>query len=253
MRRISTGRRISIVGLALITALAGAAIAQPAGGAPAPTPAPAPGSGSASTTTTDTVATADGNTDDLPVPLRLRRLEQRVQALKERAWRAKARVGILKEDALGGGVGAQAMIVHQNKMGSQFRLTKLVYAVDGAQVFTRTDDAAESLYKTKTFEILNGPVAPGSHTISVVAIYKGHGLGPFKYLDKYTFTAKGSHNFTVDEGKTVKVEGVAYEKGGPNTPMETRAAIKFTTTNIAPAGAAAAGAATTTPATPGKK
>jgi hypothetical protein len=249
--RISTGRGVIIVGLALITALAGAAIAQPAGGAPAPTPGA--GSGSSTTTATDTVASSDSvNTDDLPVPLRLRRLEQRVQALKERAWRAKARVGILKEDALGGGVGAQAMIVHQNKMGSQFRLTKLVYAVDGAQVFTRTDDAAESLYKTKTFEILNGPVAPGSHTISVVAIYKGHGIGPFKYLDKYTFTAKGSHNFTVDEGKTVKVEGLGYEKGGPNTPMETRAAIKFTTTNLAPATPAAA-ASTPAPAPAGTK
>jgi len=232
MRRIPSRRGVYVVGLALITALAGAAIAQPAGGAPAP--ATGDGSGDGAVSTTDGAAT-----DDMPVPVRLRRLEQRVQALKERAWRAKARVGILKEDALGGGVGSQATLIHQNKMGSQFRLIKLVYAIDGAQVFTRSDDAAESLYKTKTFDILNGPIAPGSHTISVVAVYRGHGLGPFKYMDKYTFTAQGSHTFTVDEGKTVKVDAVGYEKGGPNTPTEKKPDIKFTTTNVQPAAPAA--------------
>jgi hypothetical protein len=251
MRRIPTRRGVFVVGLALVVALAGVAIAQPTGGGGA---APTGGTGSASTDDGGAVASTDAtaNTDDMPVPLRLRRLEQRVQALKERAWRAKARVGILKEDALGGGVGAQATIVHLNKMGSKFRLTKLVYAIDGAQVFTRTDDAAESLYKTKAFDILNGPIAPGSHTISVVAVYKGHGAGPFKYLDKYAFTAKASHSFTVEEGKTVKVEAVGYEKGGPNTPMEKRPDIKFTATAVAPAAGAAAAATPASPPTPEK-
>jgi hypothetical protein len=207
------------VGL-LLAVTAGSAFAQPAGG------------GTGDTGGGTTVATTAGEGGETAPALRLRRLEQRVQALKERAWRAKARVGILKEDALGGGVGAQATIIHQNKMGSSFRLTKLVYAVDGAQVFARSDDAAESLYKTKTFDILNGPIAPGSHTISVVAVYRGHGYGVFKYLDKYTFTAKSSHTFTVDEGKTVKVEATGYEKGGPNTPMEKRPDIKFSTSNV---------------------
>lgn len=224
MRHIPTRRGVLVVGL-FLALIAGDAIAQPTTG----------GGDTGTGTGTGPVATnTTGEGGETAPALRLRRLEQRVQALKERAWRAKARVGILKEDALGGGVGAQATIIHQNKMGSSFRLTKLVYAVDGAQVFARSDDAAESLYKTKTFDILNGPIAPGSHTISVVAVYRGHGYGVFKYLDKYTFTAKSSHTFTVDEGKTVKVEGVGYEKGGPNTPMEKRPDIKFTTSNVQP-------------------
>ena len=212
MRR---ARTVHLVSLALVTVFFGVAVAQPSpGGTPVATTDKAP----AATETS--------------VPIRLRQLEQRVQALKERAWRAKARVGILKEDALGGGVGAQASVVHKNKMGSSFRLTKLVYAIDGAQVFARTDDAAESLYKTKTFDILNGPIAPGSHTISIVATYRGHGYGVFKYLDKYTYNAKSSHTFTVDEGKTVRVDCDGYEKGGPNTPMEKRAEIKCTSVDV---------------------
>jgi len=173
--------------------------------------------------------------EDTAPALRLRRLEQRVQALKERAWRAKARVGILKEDALIGGTGASASLAHQNKMGAGFRLTKLVYAIDGAQVFARSDETGESLYKTKSFEILNGPIAPGSHTISVIAMYRGHGLGPFQYLDKYTFTAKASHSFTVEEGRAVRIEAVGYEKGGANTPMEKRPDVKFKAINVQPA------------------
>jgi hypothetical protein len=224
MRRTRT---VHLVSLALVSSLFGAAIAQPAGDA-GTTGTGTAGGGTPVATTDKAPAAEPGGS----VPIRLRQLEQRVQALKERAWRAKARVGILKEDALGGGVGAQASVVHKNKMGSSFRLTKLVYAIDGAQVFARTDDAAESLYKTKTFDILNGPIAPGSHTISIVATYRGHGYGVFKYLDKYTYNAKSSHTFTVDEGKTVRVDCEGYEKGGPNTPMEKRADLKCTSVDV---------------------
>ncbi|MCG8424512.1 MAG: dihydrolipoamide acetyltransferase [Proteobacteria bacterium] len=169
---------------------------------------------------------ADPATSTMPVNLRLRRLEQRVQALKERAWRAKARVGMLKEAVLGGGVGANATIVHKNKMGGSFRLVKLVYALDGTQIFARSDDSG-ALHKNKEFEVLTGPIAPGSHTISVLALYRGHGYGVFKYLTKYKFTVRSSHTFTASEGKSTRIEAVAFEKGGPTTPLEDRPAIDF--------------------------
>ena len=106
----------------------------------------------------------------------VRALEERVQALKEQAWRVKARVGMLKEAVLGGGVGARASIVHENKMGGSFRLVKLVYAMDGQQVFSRADDSGK-LNDLKTIDILSGPIAPGNHTISVIMLYRGHGYG----------------------------------------------------------------------------
>jgi hypothetical protein len=209
----------SCVVLAFLVVGGGVALAQPN---PNPNPTPGPTNGEPT-----------ANPEDMAPNLRLRRLEQRVQALKERAWRAKARVGMLKENAIGGGVGAQVQIAHSSKMGSSFRLIKLVYAVDGTQVFARSDDAAESLYKTKSFDILNGPIAPGSHTLSVIAVYRGHGYGVFKYLTKYTFKAQASHTFTVEEGKGIKVEAIGFEKGGPRTPMEKRAAVEFKVTNVA--------------------
>lgn len=203
----------------------------------------------------------------MPTSVRMRRLEQKTQALKERAWQLKARVQMLKEQMLGGGVGAQTLIAHSNEMGSSFRLIKLLYSLDGTQVFVRTDDTAESLYKTKSFDIFSGPISPGNHNIAAVATYRGHGYGVFEYLSKYTFTAKGGQAFTAGEGKISKVDCKGYEKGGPTTPLEKRPAIDCKTSQVAPEkpaekptatppagnGSAAPAPASTTPApTPGK-
>jgi hypothetical protein len=210
--------------------------ADPAAPAPAPAPAddtkPAEGETPPGDEATPPEGEAGAPVDPeaIPVNLRLRRLEQRVQALKERAWRAKARVGMLKESVLGGGIGAQATLVHVNKMGSSYRLVKLVYALDGTQIFSRADESATSLYKNKSFDILTGPISPGSHTISVIAVYRGHGYGVFKYLNKYTFTVRSSHTFTAQEGKATRIEGVAFEKGGKTTRLEDRPAIDFKVT-----------------------
>jgi hypothetical protein len=202
----------------------------------APTPAPA-------------VDLASVKPEDMPVAVRLRRLEQKVQALKERAWQIKARVGLLKEQTLGGGVGAQALIAHANNMGSSFRLTKLLYSLDGTQIFVRTDESAENLYKSKSFDIFAGPISPGSHVVGAVAVYRGHGYGVFEYLSKYTFQVKGNQTFTAVEGKVTKVDGNGFEKGGPTTPLEKRPAIEFKVTQVQPEKAADAPAMTPAPAT----
>lgn len=213
---------------------------------PAPTPAPATPPPAAPAPAPGPTAAIDPATvppEDMPTAVRMRRLEQRTQALKERAWQLKARVQMLKEQMLGGGVGAQALITHGNEMGSSFRLIKIVYTLDGTQVFVRSDDTAESLYKTRSFDIFAGPIAPGNHNIASVAMYRGHGYGVFEYLKKYTFVANGKQAFTAGEGKISKVECKGFEKGGPTTPMEKRAAIECKATQVAPEKPSSPGAA----------
>jgi len=182
--------------------------ASPSGSA-APTPAPA-GAG-APAPQPDLAAVRP---EEMPTTVRMRRLEQKTQQLKEKAWQLKARVQMLKEQTLGGGVGAQASIDHKDQMGASYRLTKLIYSLDGAQVFARSDEAAESMHKARNFDIFAGPISPGNHTLQVVATYRGHGYGVFEYLTKFTFTARGSASFTTGEGKISKVECRGYEKGG---------------------------------------
>lgn len=193
---------------------------------PKPEGAPATGTATEGNTTTTTEVASATNTNEVPANIRLRSLEQRVQALKEQAWRVKARVGMLKEAVLGGGIGARASIAHQNKMGGSFRLIKLVYALDGTNIFSRSDDTGK-LHDLKTIDILSGPIAPGNHTISVLMLYRGHGYGVFKYLTNYKFTVRSSHTFTVGEGKQTQVTVVGYERGGVTTPLEKRPAVDF--------------------------
>lgn len=193
-------------------------------GAPPAKPAEGTTTEGGTTTTTEVASATPG--DDVPANVRLRRLEQKVQALKEQAWRVKARIGMLKEAVLGGGIGARAGITHQNKMGGSFRLLKLVYALDGTQIFGRTDDTGK-LHDQKTIDIFSGPIQPGNHTISVLMVYRGHGYGVFEYLKKYRFTVRSSHTFTVSEGKMTQVTVVGYERGGVTVPLEKRPAVDF--------------------------
>ena len=241
------------------------AIAQPGA-----TPATGAGAGSGTAVTptplpTGSEAPPDPATvkpEDMPTAVRMRRLEQKTQALKERAWQLKARVQMLKEQMLGGGVGAQTLVSHANEMGSSFRLIKLIYSLDGTQVFVRTDDTAETLYKQKSFDIFAGPIAPGNHNLAAVATYRGHGYGVFEYLSKYTFTAKGAQAFVANEGKVAKVDCKGFEKGGPTTPMEKRAAVECKVTQVtpeakpdqtpAPAAPAAGSGSAPAPSQPGK-
>jgi len=254
--------------LSSLLLLAAAAVAGPNTAAKSDKKTPATGSGSAtgSAATGSPATGADAGSatapaeppidpstvkpEDMPTPVRMRRLEQKTQALKERAWQLKARVQMLKEQMLGGGVGAQSLIAHSNEMGSSFRLTKLIYSLDGTQVFVRTDDTGESLFKTKSFDIFSGPIAPGNHTLTAVAEYRGHGYGVFEYLSKFTFTARGNSSFTAAEGKVSKVECKGYEKGGAATPMEKRATLDCNVTQVSPEKPAAAPTSTTPGTTP---
>lgn len=173
-------------------------------------------------------------TEDMPTAVRMRRLEQQTQALKERAWQLKARVQLLKEQMIGGGVGAQAIISHVADMGSSFRITKLTYVLDGTEVFVRSDDEGDSLYKTTSFDVFTGPISPGSHNLSATATYRGHGFGVFSYLSKYTFTARVTQPFAVGEGKITKVACRGYEKGGASVQIEKRATIECKVSESAP-------------------
>jgi hypothetical protein len=212
----SHARLVTVFAVALATLALGALASRPAssqeppaGGGAAPAPAPTP-----------------AGTEAAPPGLRLRKLEQKVQGLKEQAWRVKARVGMLKEAVLGGGVGARASIRHNNKMGGSFKMIKLLYALDGTQIYSKTDETGK-LDDMKDIDILSGPIAPGNHTLSVLVIYRGNGFGVFEYLKKYKFTVRSSHTFSVAEGKLTQITVVGYERGGATTPMEKRPAIDF--------------------------
>jgi hypothetical protein len=176
---------------------------------------------------TTTSAEADKVIDSSTYSVRLRDLEQRINELKEQVFRSKARLSLLAETILQGAVsGSQARLIHENRMGSSYLLVKTVYALDGAPIFNKTDEEG-SLNDSESFDIYNGSMVPGEHTITANLEYRGRGFGIFSYLKGYRFKVKSSYTFNAPEGKAITVRVVSYEKGGPTAPLEDRPAIRY--------------------------
>lgn len=219
------------------TAAPGATAAPATNGAPAPAEAPAaPAPGGDPNAAGGAVPAAAGAGTDGGggYTVRLRSLERNVNELKEQVFATKARLNLLKETVLGGVIGAsRAVIKHKNEMGSAFRMVKAVYALDGVQIFSKADDTGR-LGEMQEFDIYNGAIQPGSHTLSVVLVYQGNGFGVFSYLKNYNFKAQSSHPFVAGEGKATVITVVGYEKGGMATNLEDKPDIQFRVNLVAP-------------------
>jgi hypothetical protein len=218
----------------------------PAGAPPAPAAAaasPAPSPSGAPPAPADAAApVSPGGGDSGAYTVRLRSLEKNVNELKEQIFRTKARLNLLKETVLGGVIGAsRAIIHHKNEMGSSFKMTKAAYALDGVQIFSKADDTG-ALAEMQDFDIYNGAIQPGSHTLSVALTYQGNGFGVFSYLKGYKFNVKSSHTFVAGDSKTTNITVVGYEKGNITTQLADKPAVDFRV-NVISAGEGGATAA----------
>jgi hypothetical protein len=231
--------RKSLVVAAAVSLLQAAAFAQDA-----PKASPAAATPAATTPATAPPATAQPPQPAPPPPsdpataaqtnangsytIRLHDLERRVNELKEQIFRSKARLNLLKETVLHGVIaGARAIITHRNEMGSMYTPIRYVYALDGQEIFSKTDETGK-MGDTKEIEVFNGSITPGNHTLSVQMVYQGNGYGVFSYLKGYKFTAKSSRTFTAPEGKQLQLKVVGFEKGNPvTTDPKDRPAVDF--------------------------
>jgi hypothetical protein len=188
-----------------------------------------PGEGGSATTVVAPAGNAAApRTADEKADLKVRGLEERVSDLKEKIFRTKARLMSLQEMVIGGDItsGAKAVLVHRNEMGASFYLESVVYALDGAPVYTKVDVDGD-LEKREEFEIFNGRVSPGEHQVSVQFVYRGHGYGLFSYLEGYKFRVQSSNAFTAEPGKVTTVRVVGYEKGGITAELKDRPSVRY--------------------------
>jgi hypothetical protein len=195
----------------------------------------APTSTSAAPVPAGGAASGDGTTSGV----RLKALERSVNDLKEQVFRTRARLNLLKETVLGGVIGASRCVIkHKNEMGATFRLIKVVYALDGVQIMNKVDDTGR-LADMPEFDVYNGAIQPGNHTLSVQLVYQGSGFGVFSYLKGYKFKASSSNTFIAADNKATVVTVVGYEKGGLTTNMEDKPAVEFKVNLVAPEGTGA--------------
>jgi len=209
--------------------------AKPQPSSPAKAPAAAPSKPSSAAAAPQQGPSAAGvpaagglQTADEQVDLKVKTLEERVNDLKEKIFRTKARLMNLQEMVIGGDItaGAKAVLFHRNEMGSSFVLESAAYALDGAPVYTKVDQDGD-LDKREEFEIFNGRIVPGNHQVSVKLAYRGHGYGVFSYLEGYKFKVQSSYTFNAEAGKVTAVKVVGFEKGGITTELKDRPAIRY--------------------------
>ena len=188
---------------------------------------PSAGSPAATTTTPAAGDPAAPAVDGATYAVRLRDLEQRIDELKEQIRRSHTRLSLLSDTILsGGGAGSRSVIRFSNELSDAFRVTRLLFVLDGAVQYNKTDQSGV-LSDQDLIPIFNGTIPPGDHTLQVLVNLQGHGYGVFSYLRGYRFEVRSSHSFTAVEGKTVNLDAVAYEKGGVTTPLEERPAIRY--------------------------
>lgn len=158
---------------------------------------------------------------------RLDSLQKDVDGLKDRVFRSKARLSLLKETVLRGVLaGSRVIIAHRNLMGSGYKLVRIVATLDGAQIIAKNDETG-GLDDEDERIIYDGNLPPGPHNLQIELTYTGHGYGVFSYLSGYTFPSTSAYSFTAPENGAIKILSSGYEEGNLTTEMQDRPAINW--------------------------
>ncbi len=157
----------------------------------------------------------------------LRTMETKVNTLKEKVFRSKARLLLLRETVLHGVVsGAKAVLYHVNELGPSYSIESVTYFLDGSKIYSRAD-ATGDLSKKGEIKIFEGNVPPGNHQVTVNLVLRGNGFGVFSYLNSYKFKVQHSYNFIAEEGKVSQLKIIAYEKNGLMRDFKDRPNIRY--------------------------
>lgn len=153
--------------------------------------------------------------------LRVRELETQIDDLKERVFRSKSRIALLRETVLAENLaGSRAIISFDNDLGRRYNIERAIFSVDGNQVYSTVDTA--EFDSGDEIEVFNSALTPGTHTVSVTLGLRGSGYGVFSYAEGYEFDLRFSCQFTAEEGRTTLVTVQSYKSGNTLTAHEER-------------------------------
>jgi len=157
--------------------------------------------------------------------IKLRTLEERINSLKDKIFRAKQKLSILHETVLSGTIaGARATITHQNDVGRAFSLVSMIYHRDDAPAFKRINAPDE--LKQNTIVVFDGSLVPGPHHVSVYLLYKGRGFGFFSYMKGYDLKVQSGRSFNVVEG-TISEMFITVKDKGSVAKLKDRLYLQF--------------------------
>jgi hypothetical protein len=156
-------------------------------------------------------------------------IEESVNSLKERVFRSKATLQLLKEIVIqGSSTGSRGSIVHVNKLGRSYTIESVSYYLDGQGKFSKVDTSG-ALDDKKDLKVFEGPIPPGNHNLTVHLKLRGNGFGVFSYVSNYVFNVQASTAFVAEDGKSCKVRAVVNERGGIGRSFTERPGVTFET------------------------
>lgn len=156
-------------------------------------------------------------------------IEEEVNGLKERVFRSKATLQLLKEIVIQGATtGSSATIWHVNELGKSYTVESISYFLDGQGRFSKSD-ASGSLDDSNEFKVFEGAVPPGEHNVTVNVKLRGSGYGIFKYVEKYEINFKANTSFVAEEGKSCQVRVVLEKRKGIGQSFTERPNVNFDT------------------------
>jgi hypothetical protein len=157
---------------------------------------------------------------------KLRELEERVVSLKEKIFRTKTRLLLLKERILNDVIAeAKLVLQHVDDMGLSFKPVQVYYRLDGEDV-KLLDNATGALEGSEPVEIFAGNVAPGNHNLQVEMVYRGDSA-VFSYMNDYVFKLRANYTFYATKGKITTVTARGYLKGDITYDLTERPSITF--------------------------
>jgi len=147
-------------------------------------------------------------------------VEEDVNSLKERVFRSKATLQLLREIVIQGSTsGARAVIWHVNDLGAAYTLESVSYYLDGQSIFARADPSG-SLDNARELQVWEGALPPGNHNLTINLVLRGNGFGVFKYVEDYTFRVQSSYAFVAEDGQISNVRVLVDERKGLRSFVE---------------------------------
>jgi hypothetical protein len=154
-------------------------------------------------------------------------VEEEVNRLKERVFRSKATLQLLKELVVeGASVGARLVIWHTNKMGGAYSMESAQYFLDGKNIFTKVDPGG-TLDSVRELKIHEQTLPPGVHSLQVQFVLRGAGFGVFSYLRTYQFKVQSTYTVNVEDGKATTLRVLANERGGLRHSFVDRPSVQY--------------------------
>ena len=154
-------------------------------------------------------------------------VEEQVNDLKEQVFKSKATLKLLKEIVIQGAAsGSRATVWHINQLGSSYILESVSYFLDGKGQYAKSDTSG-ALDEQEQFQVFDGPIPPGNHTLTVNMKLRGNGYGVFSYVNKYTFNVQSMTVFTAEEGQSCQIRVITNERSGISASFVERPYVEF--------------------------